>query len=109
MELHEDKFELIVHRHAPQSYLLNEFPFPFDCMIYTGSSGDVLLPTEHLKDLGVNISSDLSWSRHVNTIASRARGVASWAFSAFKALDRLTMLTLYKSLVRSHLEYCCPL
>ena len=40
-------------------------------------------------------------------IASRARKVASWVLSATR--NKLTMLTLYKSLVRSHLEYCCPL
>ena len=27
----------------------------------------------------------------------------------FKMRDKATMMTLYKSLVRSHLEYCCPL
>ena len=35
--------------------------------------------------------------------------MASWVLSAFKARDRVTMLTLFKSMVRSHLEYCCPL
>ena len=78
-------------------------------MSYTISSGDTLYPVNGLKDLGVIVSSDLSWSPHVNTIASRARSVAAWVLSAFSARDRLTMLTLYKSLVRSHLEYCCPL
>ena len=29
--------------------------------------------------------------------------------SVFKTRARPTILTLYKSLVRSHLEYCCPL
>ena len=33
----------------------------------------------------------------------------SWVLSTFKCRNRITMLTLYKSLVRSHLEYCCPL
>ena len=33
----------------------------------------------------------------------------SWVFSVFKTRDRTVMITLYKSLVRSLLEYCCPL
>ena len=57
----------------------------------------------------VVISSDLLWFLHVSSLTSRARSVASWVLSAFKARDKTTMLTLYKSLVRSHLEYCCPL
>ena len=33
----------------------------------------------------------------------------SWVFSVFKTRDRTVMITLYKSSVRSLLEYCCPL
>ena len=51
----------------------------------------------------------MSWSQHIHMVASRAKAVASWALSAFQSRDKLTMLTLYKSLVRSHLQYCCPL
>ena len=42
-------------------------------------------------------------------MATKARAIASWALSAFKARDKTTMLTRCKSLVRSQLEYCCPL
>ena len=35
--------------------------------------------------------------------------IAVWVLSVFKSRDRVTILTLYKSIVRSHLEYCCPL
>ena len=42
-------------------------------------------------------------------LESRAKAVALWALSAFQSRDKLTMLTLYKSLLRSHLEYGCPL
>ena len=42
-------------------------------------------------------------------LQSRAKSMASWVLSAFKTRNRATMLTLYKSMVRSHLEYCCPL
>ena len=107
MLLHEDKFELIIHKHAQRSTLY-ELPFIAEFLTYKISNGDYLQPVSHLKDLGVIVSSDLSWSAHVNTIASRARGIAAWVLSAFKTRDRTTMLTLYKSLIRSHLEYCCP-
>ena len=108
MALHEDKFELLVHKHCPHS-LLYELPFSCEFMTYQTSAGDLLFPCSRVKDLGVNVSPDLSWSTHVGIVASRARAAASWALSAFKTRDRTTMLTLFKSLVRSHLEYCCPL
>ena len=48
----------------------------------------------------MTVSADLS----ANIIAERAGKVASWVLSAFKTRDKATMMTLYKSLVRSHLE-----
>ena len=108
MALHEDKFELMVHKHCPGSALY-QLPFIADQMSYTVSTGDVLYPVNELKDLGVIVSSDLSWSPHASDLSSRARAMAAWVLSAFKTRDRTTMITLYKSLVRSHVEYCCPL
>jgi len=108
MALHEDKFELMVHKHCPQNSLF-EHPFAILDQTYQVSSGNMLFPTETVKDLGVIVSADLSWTPHISMIAQRARKVASWVLSAFKTRNKLTMITLYKSLVRSHLEYCCPL
>ena len=34
--------------------------------------------------------------------------MATWTLSAFRDRSQLAMLTLYKSMVRSKLEYCCP-
>jgi len=78
-------------------------------MSYQISSGDTMYPTNDLRDLGVQVTSELSWSKHVSNITRKGRTVASWVFSVFKTRNTETMLTLYKSLVRSHLEYCCPL
>ena len=39
----------------------------------------------------------------------KARMMSAWVFNVFKCRDTCTMLTLYKSMVRSILEYCCPL
>ena len=108
MELHEDKFELLVHKFNP-NLVFYELPFAPETMTYETSFGNTLYPADELRDLGVKVTSDLSWSRHVSNIAKKARTVASWVFSVFRTRNTETMLTLYKSLVRSHLEYCCPL
>ena len=72
--------------------------------------GDVTLySVENVRDLGVKVSSDLSWSKHVGDMVTKARSKLSWVLSVFKTRDKVVMMTLYKSLVRSLLEYCCPL
>ncbi len=108
MKLHEDKFELLVHKSNP-NFVFNQLPFALDHMSYQISSGETLYPADSLRDLGVQVTSELSWSKHVSNITRKGRSVASWVFSVFKTRNTETMLTLYKSLVRSHLEYCCPL
>ena len=50
-----------------------------------------------------------SQPRPESTALSSQENSSSWILSAFKTRDRTTMLTFYKSLVRSRLEYCCPL
>ena len=108
MVLHEDKFNLIIHKHQPKSTIY-ELPFVSETMTYHISNGSSLSPVSSLKDLGIIVSADLSWSTHISTIVSRSRSILSWVFSVFRTRDITTMMTLYKSLVRSHLEYCCPL
>ena len=56
--------------------------------------------------LGLLISSDLSWSHHIDSICSKARrilGLLYWRFSHDTGPHAL--LQLYLSLVRPHLEY----
>ena len=57
----------------------------------------------------MKVSSDMRWSKHVGEMVAKARSKLSWVLSVFKTRDRVVMITLYKSLVRSLLEYCCPL
>ena len=42
-------------------------------------------------------------------MADKARQKAAWVCSVFYTRNPTIMLTLYKSMVRSLLEYCCPL
>ena len=108
MKLHEQKFELLNHLHNRKNYS-SELPFYVETLLYKVSGEDTLYPVEHTRDLGVVVSSDLSWSRHISNMVTKARSTLSWVFSVFKTRDKTVMITLYKSLVRSLLEYCCPL
>ena len=108
MKLHEQKFELLNHLHNSKSSL-PDLPFVAETLRYKVSNEETLDPVEHVRDLGVQVSNDLSWSRHIGSMVSKARNTLSWFFSVFKTRDRVVMTTLYKSLVRSTLEYCCPL
>ena len=61
------------------------------------------------RNLGITISSDLSWSNHISNIVKRARSLTSWVLNVFRTREKSVMLTLYKSLIRSILEFSCPL
>ena len=100
MKLHEQKFELFKHMLNGRNSS-SEFPFFVESLLYKVSGDETLYPVEHVRDLGVIVSSDLSWSRHISNMVIKARSTLSWVFSVFKTRDRTVMITLYKSLVRS--------
>lgn len=75
---------------------------------YTTSKG-IITQKSIIRDLGIYIYETLKWSPHINIDADNARKMASWVLNVFKDRSRSTMLTLYTSMVRSRLEYCCPL
>ena len=108
MELNQSKFELLSHTNLFKS-LSYEFPFFPELFTYRVSSDAVVMPSGCLRGLGVIVTDDLSWSKHITSLVDKARGVLFWVLSVFKSREKDVMLTLYKSLVRSHLEYCSPL
>ncbi|KAL5271519.1 hypothetical protein ACHWQZ_G001959 [Mnemiopsis leidyi] len=69
------------------------------------------MPVDQLRDLGVtvHVTADLSWTTQIKAMANKARQKAAWVLSVFHTRNPTIMLTLYKSMVRSLLEYCCPL
>ena len=65
-----------------------------------------------IKDLGVYVDNDLNFSVHIHEKISVAFKMLCIIRRSFVNLDKNTFLLLYKSLVRSHLEYAnsvwCP-
>jgi len=110
MELNESKFELISFSKHISRTDISELPYAseFSCS-YTTSQFNELTPVSSLRDLGIIISDNFTWSEHITKITSKANQMAAWAMSLFKHRGKSHMLVMYKSFVRSHLEFCCPL
>ena len=109
MKLHEDKFELLCYRTPATRKLSEVLPFMGDITSYETPNGTCLEGSALVKDLGVTMSEELSWTPHINTMVKTASQVASWVLGVFKGRSKLLMLQLYKSLIRCRAEYCSPL
>ena len=64
---------------------------------------------QHLRDLGVEISSDLTFSIHIENTISAATGLVGWALRTFRRRSKFVMMTLWKSMIQSKLDYCSQL
>ena len=51
------------------------------------------------------MSSDCSFEKHILSVSSRCSRLAGWILRTFASRDKITMLTLFKSLVLSILDY----
>ena len=107
MVLHENKFEYLAYR-TSFGKILEEFPFTAQWVQYHTPSGQNITPASSVKDLGVHLSPDMKWSLQANAAAQNGFKMANWVLSVFSDRSKDVLLTLYKSIVRSRLEYSCP-
>ena len=76
---------------------------------YIDPEGNIIEEKEHLRDLGVELSSDLTFSRHIENIVSDASRLVGWIMRTFRRRSKGVMITLWKSLIQSRLDYCSQL
>ena len=57
------------------------------------------------KDLGVNVDNELKFSNHTEMQVNKGNKIIGLICRSFTYLDRNSMLTMYKTLVRPLLEY----
>ena len=70
--------------------------------------GKPLHMVESYKYLGLLLSSNMSWSAHIESICGKARKILGLLYRRFhSSTDPNTIKHLYLSLVRPHLEYAC--
>ena len=97
MELNKDKFMLIqygTNEELKQTYSLG--------------TGMTLNKSSELKDLGVTVSDDLAWLKHITNITNEGKKFTAWILRSFKTRNQV-VLQLFKMFVISKLEYASPL
>ena len=73
---------------------------------YFKLNGSRLEIVDSVKYLGITISSDLTWSKHINIIGSKTRKLVRLLFWQFyRCADTDTIRKLYIAIIRPHLEY----
>ena len=100
MVFNEEKFELL--QYGTNRNLKGETN-------YKGSSGKPVHAVEHVKDLGVTMSNDATFCGHIDKVVSTCKQLIGYILRTYKARDKQSMLTLWKSLVLPKIEYCSQL
>ena len=108
MVLHTDKFELLCHTLRKHN-TLKALPFTSQYFEYTTPDNVIISPSDIVRDLGVNITPSINWTPHINLMVDKARQITAWILSVFKDRSEETIMSLYKALIRSRLEYLSPL
>jgi len=69
--------------------------------------GCVLQCVREEKDLGVIVSDDFKWEKQCSETVKKTNRMLGMIKRNFTDRSQSTLIPLYKSLVRPHLEYCC--
>lgn len=69
-------------------------------------NGQALERVDSTKILGVIISNNLTWHNHIDYVCSKANSALYLLRRVSGGMDLDCKVTLYKSLVRPHLDYC---
>ena len=94
MSLNGDKFE---HLHVGNN--LHQIKAE-----YKDPSGNIICEKEHIKDLGVLISNNLTWTKHIEDVVSKVRTMMGWALRTFTTRKRDPMITIWNTQIRPILD-----
>ena len=76
---------------------------------YITIDGKLIADKDHVKDLGVIMSSDCTFSQHIGKLANTAKDLSVWCLRTFNDRSTELMLTLWKALILPRLDYCSQL
>ena len=110
MKFNSKKFELLNYSARNRDlHVINESSRMFNYPQYHDPDGNTIRSVGSLRDLGVTINSDATFAAQINKSVTKASRYAGWILRVFQTREHFAMMTLFKSMVLPHIEYCCPL
>lgn len=100
MLFNEDKFELL-------RYGRNEHIKEFTD--YQGPNQNIINEKSSVKDLGVTMSNNLTFTEHINKVCNKVKQLCGWILRTFKSRSMKVLKPLWVSLVQPHIDYCSQL
>ena len=76
---------------------------------YKGPENNEIEVKTHLKDLGVQVSSDLSFKLQVEKTVAAASKLAGWGLRSFRRRSKAVMKPLWQTLIQPKMDYCSQL
>ena len=76
---------------------------------YKDPEGNPIEEKDHLRDLGVELGNDCSFSAHIENTVAAGNKLAGWALRSFRRRSKHVMLTIWKTMVQTKLDYCSVL
>ena len=76
---------------------------------YTSNESTKIEDHTSVTDLGVIMSSDLSFSAHLSYVLEKSRKTCGLILRTFQSREKKALLILLKTLVLSQLDYCCSI
>ena len=78
-------------------------------ILYMAPDGGPIEEKDCLRDLGVMVSTDLTFNTQIEVCVESASRMAGWALRSFRRRGRFLILTVLRSLIQPRLDYCIQL
>ena len=101
MEFNSDKFELLSYNSNPSQ--------PRPPQTYLSDRDEEIEVKQSLRDLGITMSDDAQFTKHIFEKITTVTKLIGWAMRVFKTRSVPAMLTIWKSLILCHIDYCSQL
>lgn len=99
------KWQLRFHPHKCTVLSLGRNRYDYKYNMVSADELVTLHKPDFEKDLGVLIDRGLSFEDHINHIVKKANKLTGLMWRSFSYVDKKVLVTLYKSMIRPHLEY----
>ena len=73
--------------------------------VYVNPNMEILNPSDNVLELGIFMSSNCSCELQINNLCKKFTGLSGCILRTFTTRDSITMMTLFKSLVLSRMDY----